>query len=575
MPSDDLPAGDDLAEARLDDLLQAVVRRFDEVVDSEERLRRLLDAVVAIASDLNLDGLLQRIVTTASELVRAEYGALGVLSPSAPIAGRRLQRFVTYGISDEQRAAIGSLPEGHGLLGLIIDKPEPVRLDDIAAHAGSSGFPPNHPPMKTFLGVPLRIRDRVFGNLYLTDKRGGAPFTQQDEQVVVALAAAAGVAIENARLYDETRRRQRWLAAAAETGAAILRDGDRSYALQLLVDQARSAADSDQALLLTRAHASASMSVSAVSGGDRSAVGKPLDDASPFLAAVSRAGDRLVTPDLRADGAQAELGDLPFTDASTGSLMALPFGGTGEVTAVLALLWSAEHREGFAATDPVLVASFTEQADLALQVARGREDRALLAVFADRDRIGRDLHDLVIQRLFAVGLTLENAARLAVRPEVVERITSAVDDIDVTIKEIRRSIFELGSGRGTLVEFRSELAKVVEEQSIHLGFRPRLVLDGPVDSAVPDRARPHLLAVVREALSNAARHAGATHVSVQLSVGADVELVVTDDGVGIGDPARMSGLVNMRERAESMGGSFSAGPSPAGGTVVRWTCPAR
>jgi len=204
-----------LGRARLDHLLEQVLTRVGEVLDSQDRLRGLLDAVIAMAGDLDLASVLQRIVTTASELVHAQYGALGVLAPEAPEGERRLQEFVTHGVTLEHRAEIGELPRGHGLLGLIIDQPQPVRLSNIAGHSRSYGFPPHHPPMRTFLGVPIRIRDRVFGNLYLTEKQDGQPFTEEDEQVVVALAAAAGVVIENARLYEETARRERWLRASA------------------------------------------------------------------------------------------------------------------------------------------------------------------------------------------------------------------------------------------------------------------------------------------------------------------------------------------------------------------------
>ncbi|NUS53199.1 MAG: GAF domain-containing protein, partial [Nocardioidaceae bacterium] len=210
---------DPLASARLDDLLRAVLGRVDQVVDDQRRLRLLLDAVVTIAADLSLDSVLSRIVEVAAELSGARYVALGVLG-SGP--ERRLRAFVTYGVDADRRARIGDLPRGHGLLGLIIDRPEPLRLHDIAEHPASYGFPPHHPPMRSFLGVPVRIRDQVFGNLYLTEKSGDGDFTEADEAIVVALAAAAGVVVENARLYEEAARREQWLHATAElSGAAF------------------------------------------------------------------------------------------------------------------------------------------------------------------------------------------------------------------------------------------------------------------------------------------------------------------------------------------------------------------
>jgi signal transduction histidine kinase len=254
-------------------------------------------------------------------------------------------------------------------------------------------------------------------------------------------------------------------------------------------------------------------------------------------------------------------------------MVALPLCTDGTLTGVLSLIWARDREQAFVGTDVALPVAFAEQAALALQVASAREDRARLAVFEDRDRIGRDLHDLVIQRLFAIGLTLENAARLAVRPEVSDRITSAVDDIDHTIKDIRRSIFELGSGRGSLVEFRTELGRVIDEQAVMLGFRPGLLTEGPVDSAVPHEARPHLLAVLREGLSNAARHAKATTVEVVIQVGTEVVLTVADNGRGIEEGVRVSGIRNMHERAVELGGSCEVVPRPEGGTLLRWSVP--
>ena len=562
-----------LGRAKLDELLEEVLDRVGEVLDSQDRLRGLLDAVIAMAADLSLDSVLQRIVTTASELVRARYGALGVLSPATGASEHRLQEFVTYGLSQEERDRIGDLPSGHGLLGLIIDDPRPLRLDHIGSHPSSYGFPPAHPPMESFLGVPIRIRDKVFGNLYLTEKSGGGGFTLEDEQVVVALAAAAGVVIENARLYADSERRQRWLQAAAETTAALLGDVSRDGALQVVTDQAAIAAEADRAVLITRDELGTT--VRAVRGAPGLLAGDVLDSSAGLVAEVLAGGAPAAVHDLAAP--QVPVGPDPayaLSLGTEGSLLALPL-ATGESVGVLILVWAPRRHGVHELTDPSLVTAFVEQAALALQVAEAREDRAMLAVFADRDRIGRDLHDLVIQRLFAIGLTLENVARLAVRPELSERLTAAVDDIDVTIKEIRRSIFELGSGRGTLVELRREIGQVVEEQATHLGLRPSLVTEGPLDSAVPDAVRPHLLAVLREALSNVARHAQARSVSVSVTAGADVVLVVLDDGVGLPDDVRSSGLRNMGERAQSLGGWCRVGRRPEGGTSVTWSVPLR
>jgi signal transduction histidine kinase len=569
------PAG----KARLDDLLQEVLARVGEVVHTQERLRGLLEATVSMAGDLSLSSVLQRIVTTASELVGARYGALGVLARTAmtvPLPGTdppRLQEFVTHGLTDDQRAAIGDLPRGHGLLGLIIDVPRPLRLDRIGAHQQSYGFPSNHPPMNTFLGVPVRIRDKVFGNLYLTEKRDGASFTEEDEQIVIALAAAAGVVIENARLYEEAATRRRWLEAAAEITAALLGEVNREEALQMIADRALEVASADLSAVVLRPDGSDDeLVVQVLSGRDRDrVVGTHLEPDS-LLHGALYTGERQVIADVaEEEGGELRLG-LTDGDLGLGPAVVLPLCTAGQVAGALVLGWTARRHEAFLATDLLLPEAFAEQAALALQVADAQRDQALLAVFEDRDRIGRDLHDLVIQRLFAIGLTLENAARLAGRPEVATRITSAVDDIDATIKDIRNTIFGLSAVRD-LSSLRIELSSILEEEAAVLGFPATLHTTGPIDSAVSDVVRSHLVAVLREALSNAARHAEASAVEVGLDVGVDTVLTVTDNGRGYQPGGRASGLRNMAERASELGGTFAIDAVPTGGTRLTWRVP--
>ena len=570
VPSTALPP---LSRARLDDLLTEVLTRVGQVMDTQDRLRGLLDAVVGLAADLDLDSVLQRIVGVACHLTDAQYGALGVLGAGPD---RRLRAFVTHGLTDAQRAKIGDLPRGRGILGVIIDSPEPLRLDKLGDQPMSYGFPPNHPPMDTFLGVPIRIRDKVFGNLYLTEKRSGSGFTTEDEEILVALAAAAGVVIENARLYEESARRQRWLEAAAEITAALLGEVRRDEAMALVADRAREVAGADVAAVLLR-HEGGRLLVEVTSGPlPDDAAGTRVPTEATIAGDVLDGGQPVILDGASLDERLAGLG-LSEADGwpLLGSAVLLPLHSAGPAAGVLFVGWSPERQHEFRTTDMTLLASFAEQAALALQIAQAQEDRGRLAVFEDRDRIGRDLHDLVIQRLFAVGLTLENASRLTVRPEVTSRITGAVDDIDATIKDIRRTIFEL-SVPPTSSDLRAELAEAVALVVPALGFTPRLHTDGPVESAVRPELRPHLLAVLRESLSNVARHAHASQVDVRLSVGEDVVLAVSDDGVGIADGGRRSGLSNMTERAESLGGSFTVHRASAeGGTVAKWRVPAR
>jgi signal transduction histidine kinase len=363
-------------------------------------LRELLDAVLSVASDLHPELVLQRIITAAVDLVDARYGALGVIDE----AGSGLSQFVTVGIDQSGREAIGELPKGHGILGLLIVDPQPLRLPDLNEHPDSFGFPPNHPPMRSFLGVPIRVRDTVFGNLYLTDKTTAETFTDVDEELAVALAAAAGIAIENSRLHSRVQE---------------------------------------------------------------------------------------------------------------------------------------------------------------------------MAVVEDRERIARDLHDTVIQRLFAAGLTLQGTTRMVAEPEAAARLQQVVDDLDVTIRHIRTAIFGLEVARLHGKSLREDVLLVIDESSRVLGFAPQVRFDGPIDSLVPADVAEQVVAVLREALSNVARHAEARSVEVALDAESELILTVRDDGVGPSpDGVHGNGLRNMHNRAITLGGALALTPGRDGrGTQLSWRVP--
>ncbi|CAI9407615.1 sensor histidine kinase [Nocardioides sp. T2.26MG-1] len=565
-PSVRLPS--ELAGTGFDELLREVLVRVNGVLDDRARWRLLLDAVVTMAADLSLDDLLARIVEIASDLADAKYAALGVLGAGSD---HRLQTFVTHGIDPAQHRAIGDLPTGHGLLGLIIDQPTPLRLRDIAEHPASYGFPPHHPPMRSFLGVPVRIRDKVFGNLYLTEKVGGEDFTEQDEALVVGLAAAAGVAIENARLHEEAARRERWLAATAEVTARLAGPGGQDEALQIVSDHARELADADVAWIAAGPDASG-LRLRVVSG-------EPADHAtmvaveleSSLTSSVVRTGTPVAVEDISADPRAVNV-PRALGWPRIGPAIIVPLRGTAGVAGVLALAWKPENLMAFHAVDPALPASFAEQATLALEVARAREDRERLALFEDRDRIGRDLHDLVIQRLFAVGLGLQSTARVADRPDIAEKLDAAVDDLDATIRDIRRTIFALGSGDNAS-DIQAEVTRMVDRAAGTLKFRPALRFEGPVRTRVGADVAPDVLAVLTEALSNAARHAHAKSVSVELAVVDGIRLTVADDGQGMPEDVPQSGLSNMRQRAEKRGGHCTITSRPGEGTTVEWWVP--
>ncbi|GAA1883496.1 sensor histidine kinase [Lapillicoccus jejuensis] len=557
-----------LADVAVDDLLRALLTRVHGVLDERTRLRLLLDAVVTMAADLTLDGVLSRIVAIAGELVDARYAALGVLDTGSE---RRLRTFVHHGIDTDVVERIGELPSGHGLLGLLIDRPTPLRLHDIAEHPESVGFPAHHPPMSSFLGVPVRIRGQVFGNLYLTQKAGGGDFTAQDEEIVVALAAAAGVAVENARLYEEAARREEWLSATVEVTAQLADASDRTDALQVVADQARAAAGADLAWVVV-GDDPGRLGLRVVSGAaaDLAAM-RALSMEHSLSALVVRTGEAVSVDDLgsdpRAVDPSAVVGWAPL-----GPAIVVPLGSGPRVDGALALAWVRGRSEHFRRVDPRLPTSFAEQAALALQVARAREDRERLVLFEDRDRIGRDLHDLVIQRLFAVELGLQRSGRMSEDPVVRERLEQAVDDLDGTIRDIRRTIFALGT-LDVSTDLQAEVERIVERAGATMKLRPALRVEGPVRSLVPDQVAPDLLAVLGEALSNASRHAEATSVEVVLSATDAVTLVVSDDGRGFAADVAESGLRNIRARAEQHGGTLTVRSAPGAGTRLEWRVP--
>jgi signal transduction histidine kinase len=561
-----------LPHLRLDDLLAELQGRLQTVIDTRDRSHALLEAVVAVGKKLELESVLQQIVEAAVTLVDAKYGALGVIGE-----GGRLTGFVPTGLDEAAIAAIHHWPEGRGLLGELVTNPQPLRLDNISADPRSSGFPDGHPPMRTFLGAPIQVRDEVFGNLYLTEKRGGGSFGEDDQALVVALASAAGVAIDNARLYAEARRQQQWLRASAEVTQRLLSEDDPADVLALITQQALELSGADLVVLALPAGGGQVLTIEHASGdGAADALGLVLPLAGSASGLVMATGKPLAVDDFSHD---ERVAPAARQQLRLGPTVLVPLGSTGNVRGVL----TAGRHVGSLPLAPVameMVVTFAAQAGIGLELAGHRHDAQQIALFADRDRIARDLHDLVIQRLFATGMSLQGASALIKDLEPGNRVRLAVDALDETIREIRSAIFSLQShGEPGAPGVRARILGAVEEATGLLGFAPSLRMDGRLDAVVPDSIAEHLLAVLREALSNAARHAGASRVDVAVAIegtghdGRDLVVTVRDDGAGIPPGERRSGLANMADRAAQLGGSMRAGPADGGGTELTWRVP--
>jgi signal transduction histidine kinase len=547
----------------LDELLDQLINRAQDVRDVQVKLNGLLAANEAIMGHLELPEVLRQIVHAACVLVDARYGALGVINPH----GDGLEQFVYEGIDSDTAARIGSLPRGEGLLGALIEDPRPIRLDRIGDDARSVGFPPNHPPMDSFLGVPIKIRDVVFGNLYLTGRRTGE-FTESDEELMRAVAGTAAVAIENARLYDEGRRRERWLHAAAEVSQQLLSFSGEDP-LRVIARSVQELADADlvTVVLPSAAPGELMIEVAVGLGADR-LTGLAYSTEHSIAGAVIEVNEPIRIEDIEE---QLEYRLRARDVVPVSAVMGLPLAGSAKPRGCL-MVTRLSGRRGFTDNDLQMATLFANHAAVALELADARSYQQRTILLEDRDRIARDLHDHVIQRLFAAGLTVQSLQARHPDSAAAAKLGQVVNDLDDTIRQIRTSIFDLS---GTLspapASVRTELLAVATEHVAQLGFEPTLRFSGPVDTLVtPDLAK-ELAAVLREALSNVARHARASGAEVAVEVSSSrLSLSVSDNGVGLGESTRRSGLANLTERATRRGGTLTVHSSPDGGTQLRW-----
>ncbi|MFI5640058.1 GAF domain-containing protein [Streptomyces goshikiensis] len=565
------PVRPGLPRLRLDELLEELQIRIDEVRGTRDRLNGLLEAVMSVGRELDLPQVLKRIVEAAVVLVDAEYGALGVIGDD-----RRLAQFLPVGISDDRRAEIGDLPSGHGILGQLIRHPEPLRLSELSDHPASYGFPAHHPPMHSFLGVPIRVREDVFGNLYMTEKRGGMDFDEEDEAVLSTLAVAAGIAVENARLFEEVRLRERWLAASSDFTSALLSGSAETEVLEGMLERARGITGADIGVFYLVGPSGELRGSLALGEGAEAHRGIVLPSSEGTLAAAALGEqDGLIT--VADAGSDDRITVQPERWAGFGPAVAVTFGTKEKLSGVL-ILARRRGRPAFARAEIAALPGFAGQAAVALELADRRRDAEQMSMLEDHDRIARDLHDLAIQRLFATGMTLQSARRFVEHPEASERLARAIDDLDATIKIIRSTIFGLREHEtpGVPPKLRLRAVQAVEEAARVLGFAPALRMEGLIDTDVPAETADEALAVIGEALTNVARHAKACRAEVSISaVEGVLTVLVTDDGVGMAEGGRRSGLRNLAERAARLGGELSvSAQEPTGqGVKLEWRVP--
>ncbi|WP_058043316.1 GAF domain-containing sensor histidine kinase [Streptomyces roseifaciens] len=557
-----------LPHLRLDELLGELQARLDTARGTWDRVHSLLEAVLSVGRELDLEHVLRRIIEAAVVLVDAQYGALGVIGQD----GRTLSQFLTVGLTDEQIKAIGPFPSGHGLLGELIRHPAPLRLPKISEHAASYGFPPNHPPMHSFVGVPIRVRDQVFGNLYLTEKRGGADFDAEDEAVLSTLAVAAGVAIDNARLYEESTRRERWLRASARVTTSLMSGSPRQDVMAQIAELAKEITEAELATVSLPLDDGSALTVEVATGGLADAIrGVALPVEGTLVGVVLSEREPVCSLSVDED---PRVSAVPKSLTGLGPAVAVPIKSGQTVIGVL-FLARGTGRPVFSQEEIEPLLNFAGQAAMAMELAERRADAEQLTLLEDRDRIARDLHDLAIQRLFATGMTLQSADRFIDHAEASERVQRAVNDLDETIKIIRATIFGLRS-RETAPQhgLRTRVVQTVGGAATLLGFAPGLRMEGLLDTQVPRAVIDDAVAVLAEALTNVVRHARATSVGVSVvNDGRDLVLTVTDDGVGMPGDGRRSGLRNLTERAERHGGQLLLSAPSGDGTVLTWRVP--
>lgn len=553
-----------------DDLVENPVQAFEDVLAQlnihaerihvvEERLRALLESTRLVTAQLDLPVVLREVVAAATRLVGVPYGALGVIGPDGSLV-----EFIHVGVSEQTASEIGHLPRGLGLLGAVVRGAHTIRLPDLSLDDRSVGFPAHHPPMRAFLGVPVRTRTEVYGNLYLTKPEAGT-FSSEDERIIEALASTAGVAIENARLYERARR-QRQLSLALSRVTTALLDPEEADALEIVAEQCAAVIPSVAVTIVVPDSDPDLMRVRVACGPLSASLRGITFPRSDSLAARAMALGEVVADD-------APVREFADGELQLGPTAAVTLVANGETIGALCVS-KETHRPPFTGEEIDIVGDFAAQAGLAISLAWAREDQERLHLIEDRARIARDLHDNVIQRLFATGLALEHAAETSTDQRAI--LHEHVENIDAAISDIRAAISAMGPPPHPVYEpLRDRIFRLANEMTPALRTRPLVHFEGPVDTYIVDRVLDDVIAVCREGLSNVARHARASRCDLTISADASmVRIVIEDDGDGLsGSAGHHGGIVNLRARARMRGGSSELSPNSRGGLTLRWQIP--
>lgn len=557
-----------LAGLRRRELVDRMHEQLDEFLTARDQTERLLRAIVDIGSELDLGATLHRIITAATDLIDAPYGAIGVRGQDGGIV-----TFVHAGISAEIERLIGRLPAGKGLLGIPIVNGQSLRLGDVTEHSAAVGFPEHHPKMRAFLGVPIMVRGEVFGSLYLADDDSTRTFSETDEMMVQGLASAAATAIDNAQLFERATAIAEWTKASREISTALLSGIEAdSSPLQLIAERARELTDAEQAIVLVASDPELSametdiLVVSAAAGLNSAlVVGQQVPIEASTTGAVFRSGQPVITDLFRYP-------ILAFTDVGERPAVVVPLRARHGVVGVIAVA-RAVHHAPFDNSHLELMGDFADHAAIALTLASARDQARELMIVADRERIAHDLHDHVIQRIFAVGMDLQGTVAMARSPQIASRLNRTIDDLQSTINQIRAAVFKLEPSAGWDVGFRQRVQDAVADLTENRDIATILRISGST-TVVSDELADHAEAVLKEAVSNAIRHSGATSLTIEVAVADALVLDILDNGSGIAaGNIRRSGLANMQRRARQAHGTCDIETPPGGGTHVRWTAP--